>query len=206
MPSFDRMSLGGYMKTALAGLIVACSLLAPGQIAHHQGPTIRVFLINGKSGKPMPGWRIDLVHFGGGPWDSAITDAGGMVTFRLPSPPPPRVLLNGWVNVPAGKGVRYEFGPCADFSFCTRDVLAHGAVSDNYCRKPSQRAKLNFHASPGVIYLFGRKVGGGEIALSEFLGGGAPGPRVPWSKLACPKNTPADWGNGRTKGPQSPKS
>lgn len=188
------MLLGGGMKLTVAGLIFAFCLLLSAQAgrrnAERSGPVIRVYLINGKSGKPMPNWEVDLLHWGGGPWDSAVTDSAGMVSFRLPSPPPPRTLFSATVNVPVGKGVRYEFGACGDFHFCTADVLDHGATSGNYCRK--RPLPMTAKPAPGVVYLFGRKVGNGEVALREMFGG-APGPKFPWSKLTCRENTAADW-------------
>jgi hypothetical protein len=147
------------MRIRNLGLFVA-TLMAGGLLGSDSQPVeVTVRAIDGKTGHPLVGYRIQLDWVDGiypnpglHPLAEAKTGPDGTVIFHLDDPPPETLFIEiGHPGATVGC-TRLRRGLSTD------EVLRSGVVGDNIC-DPRHKIKQKFSAKPGEVVIFARKKG-----------------------------------------------
>jgi hypothetical protein len=133
----------------VALLVAQCDVIPQEARAAHE---IKVLLLHGKSGKPLPGKEIVLYGYGKAPSEGgqllielrAQTGSDGMAVFRLKDPLPRVLLIDSW----------QVKGACELALFDTQEVLSSGVVNEDKCL-PRGKLKGKISPEPGRVVIFG---------------------------------------------------
>ena len=141
--------------------VARMAILALGSLALCSASDIKVRLLNGKTGAPMPDQPVVAwINLGMSAPKStqhmfeAHTDSGGVATVHLPED-------QAIQTITAAEAAYYGLIPCVrrdweENKFLYQEVLTSGAVGVNTC-DPKGPLKRTITASPGEIVVFARK-------------------------------------------------
>ena len=130
------------------------SILSPASDAARANASIRVHMINGRTGKPISRkpvqmWILDSPNqFRQGHLEEN-TDSSGVATFVIPNPQPE------YFEIHIGMGGYWE--ECSSrspYEYSASDILDSGVVISGSCSVPGlPKASLRFQPKPGEVYL-----------------------------------------------------
>ncbi len=140
--------IAGVFAYALRLCLALCLVAAAVQAGDYE---VKLRLVNGKTGGPIPDWEVVLRLRHDPPLNGeppitlmrAKTSADGVAEFRLSEPLPKTLAFGAWDLIACSHGPPHP----------TNDVLEHGVVAENLCDKKG-RLKGKIVAKPGEVVIF----------------------------------------------------
>jgi hypothetical protein len=142
--------------------------------------TLRIHWIDAHTGLPLPAIYFNVgfdFHrgkstdgspiIGGGKNLFFTTDQSGYKVITIPSPGP--FFAIGGLFHPLKSPKVQELAGCSQSFFCTQDVIAHGANSENVCWPKKKAAPPPPNVHPGDLYLYAFRRSNFKVSLDGMF-------------------------------------